>query len=339
MKGIAWLPAFIGAAVSVGLSQSGFLGFLFLLPLGVVAYCHNPKTAWFAAAATALGNGLFLLATGSFQSYHALPRVLPWALPWADMLYLTVVIVSFAWITSPPERESCFWRIPTAYRIMAGAVVASFALGLALYAARDNQGLRSLFRSEAETLASLYAAASGADEALRSSAEQYMTVDTIMEILRSTALRGGIAASYVALFTASRQISLIAASFIRRKRMGASLAAFHVRPECIWVLSFSLLAILGGLGLGIEPLEIAGWNILVLCAILYLAQGGGIAIFFLIRLSPGLRFALNLGVLALILSPGINAAFMGALILLGVAENWAPFRAPKPNGPPPTPGA
>jgi hypothetical protein len=112
-----------------------------------------------------------------------------------------------------------------------------------------------------------------------------------------------------------------------------------VRPECVWILSFSLLAVVGGLALGMAPLEIAGWNILALCAILYLAQGGGIAIFFLIRLSPALRFALNLGVLALILSPGVNAAFMGALILLGVAENWVPFRAPKPNGPPPTPGA
>jgi hypothetical protein len=331
MKGIAWLPALVGAAVSVGLSRNGFLGFLFLLPLGLVAYCHNPKTAWFAATAAALGNGLFLLAAGSFQSYHALP--------WADMLYLTVVIASFAWITSPPERGADLLRIPVAYRIMAGAVATSLALGLALYAARDDQGLRSLFRSQAEMLASLYAGASGADEVQRSLTEQYLTPDVILEIIRSAALRGGIAASCVALFVASRQISLIAASFIRRRQARISLAAFHVRSECVWVLSFSLLAILGGLGLGIEPLEIAGWNILVLCAILYLAQGGGIAIFFLIRLSPGLRFALNLGVLALILSPGVNAAFMGALILLGVAENWVPFRAPKPNGPPPTPGA
>jgi hypothetical protein len=333
MKGIAWLPALIGAAVSVGLSRSGFLGLLFLLPLGTVAYCYNPKTAWFAAAVAALGNALFILAAAG--SYHAQP----WALPWADMLYLTVVIGAFAWITSPPERGGGFLRIPTAYRIVTGAVATSLALVLALYAARDDQGLRSLFRSQAEMLASLYASASGADEVRRSLTEQYMTADIILEVLRSAALRGGIVASCVALFAMSRQISLIAAFFVRHKRRGASLVAFHVRPECVWVLSFSLLAVVGGLGLGIAPLEIAGWNILVLCAILYLAQGGGIAIFFLIRLSPALRFALNLGVFALILSPGINAAFMGILILLGVAENWVPFRAPKPNGPSPTPGA
>jgi hypothetical protein len=329
MKDIAWLPALIGAAVSVGLSRTGFRGFLFLLPLGLVAYCYNPKTAWFGAAVAALGNVLFLLVAGGFQSY----------LPWTDILYLTVVIAAFAWITSPPERGSDLLRMPTAYRILAGAVATSLALGLALYSVRNDQGALSLFRSQAETLASLYAGASGADEVQRSLTEQYMTADVIMEILRSAALRGGMVASCVALFAASRQISLIAAFFIRRKRTGGSLASFHVRPECVWVLSFSLLAVVGGLALGMAPLEIAGWTILVLCAILYLAQGGGIAIFFLLRLSPTWRFALNLGVLALILSPGVNAAFMGALVLLGVAENWVPFRAPKPNGPPPTPGA
>jgi hypothetical protein len=166
-----------------------------------------------------------------------------------------------------------------------------------------------------------------------------MSADAILEILRSAALRGGLAASCVALFAASRQLSLIVAALIRRKRPGGSLALFHVRFGCIWALSLSLLAVVAGLNFGIAPLEIAGWNILVLCAILYLAQGAGIASFFMARLPPGIRFALNLGMVVLILSPGINAAFMGVLILLGIAENWAPFRAPKPTGPPPTPEA
>jgi hypothetical protein len=331
MKSIAWAPVLIGAAVSVGLSRNSFLGLLFLLPLGVVAYCYNPKTAWCAAAVSALGNAVFLWAAGRFQSYQALL--------WTDMLYLTVVIAAFAWITAPPERGRGFLLLPTAYRIVAGSVATALALALALYSARDDQGLRSLLRSQAEMLASLYAGASGADVVRRSLTERYMTADAILEMFRAAALRGGMAASCVALFTASRQISLAAASLIRRKRMGRSLAFFHVRPECVWALSLSLLAILGGLNFGIAFLEIAGWNILVLCVILYLAQGGGIAIFFLARFPPGLRFALNLGGVALILSPGINAVFMGALIILGIVENWAPFRASKSNGPPPTPGA
>jgi hypothetical protein len=331
MKGIAWLPALVGAALSVGLSRNSFVGFLFLLPLGVVAYCYNSKTAWFAAAVSMAGNVLVSLVAGRFQSYLTLP--------WADMLYLTVVITAFAWITSPPAWGGAFLRAPTAFRIVASAAATSLVLALTVYVARDDQGLRSLFRSQAEMLASLYAGAVGADEVRRSLTEQYMTVDAILEILQSAALRGGAAASCMALFTANRQLSLLAAALIRRKRPEGSLAWFHVWPGCIWALSLSLLAIVAGLNFGIAPLEIAGWNILVLCGILYLAQGGGIAIFFLARLSPRMRFAIYLGVAALILSPGINAVFLGALILLGIAENWAPLRASKSKGPPPTPEA
>jgi hypothetical protein len=326
MKAIAWLPALVGAAVSVGLSQNSFTGFFFLLPLGVVAYCSNPATAWCAAALAAPGNVLVCLVAGG-QSAQALP--------WADLLYLTALILVFTWITSPPPWGGRFLRMSTAGRIVAGAVLSS----LALYSARDEQEWRSLFRPQAEILASLYAGASGADEVRRSLMERYMTADAILDIFRSAALRGGMVASCVALFVVSRQLSLVAAALVRRKRLGGSLAAFHVRPECVWALSFSLLAIVAGLNFRIAPLEIAGWNILVLCGILYLAQGGGIAIIFMGRLPPGMRFALNLGVLALLLSPGINAIFMGVLILLGIAENWAPFRAQKSDGPPPTPGA
>jgi hypothetical protein len=331
MKGIAWLPALIGAAVSAGLARNGFLGVLFLLPLGVVAYCCNPKTAWCAAAVFSLGNALFYLVAGHFQEHPMLPG--------ADALYLAVVVVVFTWITSPPERGGAFLRMPAAYRIVLGAVAASLALALSLYVVRDGEGLASLFRSQAEALAALYADASGADEVRRSLTEHYVTANTVFDILWAAALRGGMTASYVALFAASRQLSLVVAAFVRRKRPEGSLASFHVRPECIWALSLSLLAIVLGLNFGVAPLEIAGWNILVLCAILYLAQGGGIAVFFLARLPAGMRFALNLGILVLLLSPGINAAFMGILILLGVAENWAPFRVSKSSGPPPTPGA
>lgn len=255
------------------------------------------------------------------------------------MLYLTVVMAVFVWIVSPPTGGGVLLRMPAVCRMVTGAVPGSLALALDLYVTGGEQGWRSLFRPQAEMLAALYAGASGADEVQRSLVEHYMTADTILDIFHSVALRGGMVVSCVALFAASRQLSLILAALVRRKRTGGSLAAFHVRPECIWALSSSLLAIMAGLNFGSVPLEIAGWNILVICAILYLAQGGGIVIFFLGRLPPGMRFALNLGLVALVLSPGINAVFLGALILLGIAENWAPFRVSKSDGPPPTPGA
>jgi hypothetical protein len=167
-----------------------------------------------------------------------------------------------------------------------------------------------------------------------------MNADTILAALEAAALRGGMAASWILLFCISRQLSLVVTWFARHKRPGNSLTGFHVEPVCIWALSFSLLAVLAGLRLKAAPLEIAGWNILVICGILYLAQGGGIVLFFLsrARMAPGMRFMLNLVMVIVIVSPGINAVLLGVLVLLGIAENWVPFRAPKTNGSPPTPG-
>jgi hypothetical protein len=100
------------------------------------------------------------------------------------------------------------------------------------------------------------------------------------------------------------------------------------------------LTILLGLWIKITLIEVIAWNILVVCIILYLVQGGGILSFLLVRtaMPPLLRFALVFLSSVVFFSPGINAFVLGAVTLLGIAENWVPFRAPKPNGPSSTPG-
>jgi hypothetical protein len=91
--------------------------------------------------------------------------------------------------------------------------------------------------------------------------------------------------------------------------------------------------------LRIPPLEIGAWNILTLCAILYLAQGAGILLYFLGRLAmpPFLRFLTHFLIILVLFSPKINVFALGALAFLGIAENWVPFRALS-NGSSSTPG-
>jgi hypothetical protein len=86
-------------------------------------------------------------------------------------------------------------------------------------------------------------------------------------------------------------------------------------------------------------IETAAWNILVICAMIYLAQGAGIVFFILARrkIPPVSRFLVNLLAVVIFLSPGINAFALAVLILLGIAENWLPLRAVKTNVPSSTP--
>ncbi|MDR2110484.1 MAG: YybS family protein [Spirochaetaceae bacterium] len=328
---VAYPPAAVGAAVCLGIIRSGFLVFLFLVPLGVLAYCYNAKTAWFAAAAAAAAEALYSLGLALF--FHRDPGEMA-----VSAFYFAVMILLFTWITAPPSHG--FFPHPRpAYRLIIGSAAGALSLFPVIFAAGD-QGTAQFIRAQADLLASLYAASSGADVVERSLSEHYMTPERIMEQIRFVALRGGAVVSCLLLLFMSRQAASVITWFARRVRTGGNIIRFHVDPRFIWALSFSLLAVLIGLVTKVTVLEIGAWNILILCAILYLVQGGGILMYFLSRIAvpPAFRFALNLLVCIVIVSPRINSFALGALVLLGIAENWVPFRAPESNGPSSTPG-
>jgi hypothetical protein len=327
------VPALIGAILCIVLLRVGFLGILFLLPLGIAAYCYNPRTAWRCAFLAVLGNGLFSLALVLVLGYKAGEML-------GDGFYFTALILGFTWICAPPARGPRFLRLPGIYRLILGSVLGVLALAPMVLGARSDSGFYAFIRAQAEAMASLYTASSGADVVQRSLLERYLTPEVILETLVFVALRGGALASCLFLLFINRQAAAAVSWFVRRVRFGVPLARFHLEPRFVWVLSFSLLAVLVGLWTKIRVLEIAAWNVLVTCGILYLAQGGGILLFFLGRspAPPFLRFFFNLLVVMVLLSPGINAIALGVLILLGIAENWVPFRALTSNGSSSTPG-
>jgi hypothetical protein len=189
-----------------------------------------------------------------------------------------------------------------------------------------------------ELINSLYVPYGQADVVRRSLLDQ-ITPEFILESLEFILIRGGGIASCVLFFFLSRRGAALMTWIIRHRRPEGSLSGFHVAPGIIWVLSGSLLGVLLGALTKAVPLEIIAWNSLTLCVILYLAQGLGIVFYFLNRVSlpPALRFVLNFVFLFSIFNPGISPFILGILIVLGIAENWAPFRAQKSKDPSSTP--
>jgi uncharacterized protein YybS (DUF2232 family) len=116
------------------------------------------------------------------------------------------------------------------------------------------------------------------------------------------------------------------------------LRGFHLPVSVIWILSFSILAVVLTEIAGLSVPGIAAWNMLVICGLMYMAQGAGIVLYFLARRGPLMRLAMNILIIVMIFSPGINAFALGILVLLGIAENWLPLRAPETDGSASTPG-
>ncbi|MDR0554131.1 MAG: DUF2232 domain-containing protein [Treponema sp.] len=327
---VAYVPALIGALLSVFCIRIGFLGFLFLLPLGVVAYAYQGRAPWFCLFLTILGNGILsswtgLLAGSSFQAVGG------------DILYVSVMTAVFTWVIVPPAGGPGFLRVRGAYRIAAASLLGALSLTPIMRSFSEDGGFQTFLQAQAELIASMYTSSSPAG--------QNITPEAVARLLGAMTARGGAAVSCFILFVLSRQCALLISRFIQRERFdrwrAGGLVHFHVPHRLIWLLSGSLLGVLLGVKLGILPLEITACNILVICAMLYLAQGMAVLLSLLYRLPlpPLLKFVLNVLLFMLMVSPGINAVLLGILAILGIAENWASFRAPETNRPPSTPGA
>ncbi|MDR2393168.1 MAG: hypothetical protein LBD93_03280 [Treponema sp.] len=333
--GVAVVPVLVSAGISLGAIHSGFPIFFFLVPLGFMAYGYNCRSAWASALVAAGGNGILLLVFAGTAAY-----------PWLHILYFTVMLVVFTWIVAPPFTGSRFSKgggvlfRSTAYRLIIGAVIGALTCWYIIDATWDTQGFKALLRSQAELFRSLSITSAGSDVVQRSLLEQHADPEAIIAQLGTVALRGGVLAGCGVVFFINRQISLVCVELIRRRRVRSSMIHFHTAPWLIWVLSLSLLGILVGTSIGISPLEIGAWNMVTICAILYLAQGGGIMLYGLSRMTlpPLMRVGLNILLIILVCSPKINLLALGGLGILGIAEHWVPFRAPKSDGSSSTPG-
>ena len=324
------IPALIAVGVCLFFIKSGFLSFFFLVPLGFIAFRYDYPTAWKTFFLAALGNACMVIVTivtlGISLSQAA----------W-DILYFTVMTLIFAWMIVPPPLVP--FKMSAEMRIFAGSCLGALLFTGIFFRMMAAPGFAENIGSWMQALGSLNRS-SGTD-VVQTALLDSMTTETVLAAMKSLMLRGASLISCTFLFFVSRQLSLSLAHLSRRERSAPFFPGFHVYPVVIWVFSASLLLVVFTRIVKLEIAEIILWNILILCAIMYLAQGLGILQFFLARpaIPPFLRLAFNILFIVLLFSPVINAVLLAGIVLLGIAENWVFFRTPKQNGPPSTPEA
>jgi hypothetical protein len=319
----------MGAGACLFFLRSGFLNLFFLVPLGFLAFRFNYRIVWTALVITAAGNALFALTAAA----RSIPPV---EILW-DILYFTTMASLFTWITAPPPGLSV--RVSGGIRLISGSCLGAVLFTVILFRAMASPGFSEYIDSWLSMVISFYQS-SGSD-VVQNALLESLSPAIVMDLMKSLVLRGGSLISCVLLFFISRQISLGLVRFSLREKGGGSLIPFHAYPALIWIFSVSLPLVIFAKVLKFEIPEIILWNILILCGILYFAQGLGIMQFFLARpaVSPFLRFSLYVLCIVLIFSPVINMILVGGIAILGIAENWVPFRGAKINGPPSTPEA
>ena len=320
LKSTSLVLAIVCAFLSAIFLNTGFLSFFFLAPLGYAVLVYG--SLWIPFFVTAVINIAcsLILRLMAGNSSGGL---------WIGISYFTVVFLCFAWITGGANFR-------TAYRFILASAAGALVFFIFIFADKSDSGFNAVLRDMAQIITSIVASAAGDDAVRNSLLRQMLTPEKMLEIIKAVLLRGGYLFSILFMFFINRQISAAIMWITKRQRKDRGLALFFAPDYTIWALSGSLAIILLTRTLKIEILEILAWNVFVICSILFLAQGAGIVLFMLARRTPVSRFAINVLIVIIIISPGLNTLAIAALLLLGIAENWLPLRAPK-QGPASTP--
>ena len=338
------------AGVCVLMMRFELFSLFFLVPLGFAAVVYGAAVAWRAFAMAAFGNGFLTIAV-SLGRGHGLAGA------GMDVLYFVALAAGFTWVMAgnppwlsqavagraSPGQEHLEVAVPsvpqvrTLSRFIAASVVATLGfLGTVYWFGRNDF---AALAPRLESLLSAYISSVAGGDAVRQSVLEYtFAPERVIETVMMLTLRGGALLSAVFLLFFSRQMAFFAARIFRKRGAGSGdLARFFAPRRTIWVLSLSLLAVLLGRSLSMPAVEVLAWNALVMCGLMFLAQGGGVVLFHLARRPMPLLLRVLLGVLFVILvfSPGINFFALGALLVLGIAENWLPMRTAKQDSPSP----
>jgi len=301
------VTSLVCAALSVIFLKTGLLSLFFLVPLGYVIIISGSFMPIFIIATIA---NITLIIVQSFFKLDISDMLI-------EMLYLTTVLFGFTWIMGGK-----FMR--TAYRfVIASSVCAVIFL---IFINSPNSAFFEMF---SKTIEDLFG--NGADSEIRVKNllfTQTFTPARLTELAKMFLLRGGALISMFFLFFVNRQVAISVVSLVKRQKIDRGLAAFYAPANAVWVLSGALATIVLAGIFKMNIFAILAWNVFVVCAIIFLAQGAGILTYWMSLRSNAFRLIINVLIIVVLFSP-LNSFAIAALVLLGIIDNWRPFRIAK----------
>jgi len=309
----------VAAGVSALLYHLGIGLPAFLIPLQVVRVRRGAKHFLVASAAAfvAIAGVRLALAAGELAGAGTPALVL-------ELSVVLGMLAGLAWIQLP-ELLGRPALLPggRVIRLLTATAVAGLAsVPLMSYLGRSQAftaGLGRLFDAAAALLNRLVDPA-GAEVAFQG--------EQLAALTREVFLRSFLLDYFLVLTFCWWVGSVLGARSLGRSPGITPLARFRPAEALIWPLIAGLALVLLNLVLPLGPLELAGWNLMLVMLFIYGLAGLGILRFLLDRLGAprSMRLAawLVLGVLAF--APGVNAAVAALICGLGVSETWINYR-------------
>ena len=296
------ITLFVCTTISLLFMKTGILSLFYLVPLGYVIIVTGVYMPVFITAAAA---NIVIMVVQAFSKIDGIKNLPP------EALFLTAVFLGFTWIMGGKGLRTTY-RFVIASSVCAGIFLLYVNSPSSDYFERLSKTVEDLF--DGGSFGSLFA--------------QVDMHEFVMKFAKIFLLKGGALISMFFLFFINRQMAVAAVSMIKRQRMDHGLTAFYAPANTIWAFSASLATIVLTGIFKVEILGILAWNVFTICAIIYLAQGIGILMYWMSLKSNAFRLIINVLIIVVLFSP-LNTFAIAALVLLGIIDNWRPFRIAK----------
>jgi hypothetical protein len=309
------------AAFSIGaviLYELGFLIIIFLVPIQILYIRHGEKAL--------LSSGVFILLAISLvnvvQAEQALGEDLTGNLLLLDLLLPAALLAGLYIINT--YRLNQFDR--TIRFIFAAVLIGIVSVPIVLYFAQS-EVLNNALRLQVETFREVLTV-----QPMEEGAEAVSSVPPAEELIAYA--KNIFFSSYIFVYTLYLMVNwYIGVLFSARSNYGQDVNApditqYHVEDRFVWPLIGAWTLVLLSQIQNLGALEYAFWNAGLILLLFFALQGIGILRYLMIKknISTGLRIVIVLGLVVLILIPGVNIAVIVGIPLLGVSEIWIKYR-------------
>jgi hypothetical protein len=323
------------AAISILLYRLGMGPILFLIPLQVL-YIRRGKRSfgWAAVLSLAFILAIGYVLTGRWTSGDAAASTTALALQMPSMVFeLTIVVLMIGGLAliQLPEMspELRLPRYPRVTRlVLATGIAGILSIPTFLYLT-GNEAFTATIRAFFASLvqATNNAISSAQSETLTITAEPIQT-DSLLRFV-GMVLRRTYLFYFFLILTFNWWLGTVIGARSMGKKSGLTrIVDFKLPDRYVWPLIASLALVVLNLVVPAQALEIPAWNSLLTFAFLYGISGLGIIRFLLrkLRVRPGVRWLLAIGIIILALTPRIGIAVLILIPGLGVSEVWLKYR-------------
>jgi len=325
----------IFAAVSTLLYRLGMGPILFLIPLQVLYIRRGKKSfGWAAVLSLVLIIVIGLVLTRRWTTGEALTSATALSLQMPSLVFeLTIValmIGGLALIQLPEMNPEL--RLPRYPRVTRLVLVTGISGILSVPIILYLTGNEAFTASIEEFFSTLVGATNSAISSTQSEAlpiaTQPIQTESLLRFI-SMVMRRTYLFYYFLILTFGWWLgTIIGVRSMGRHPDLTRIADFKLPDRYVWPLIASLALVVLNLLVPLEPLEILAWNALLIFVFLYGISGLGIVRFLLkkLKVRPGVRWLLIIGIIILALTPRIGIAVLILIPGLGVSEVWLKYR-------------